>query len=47
MEVGILHVLKARRNTQKLLSFAHHQDYEDSKITLDQLKDKINKKSFI
>ena len=32
---------------KKLLSFAHHQDYEDSKITLDQLKDKINKKKVL
>ncbi len=32
---------------KKLLSFAHHQDYEDSKISLDDLKKKMNEKKIL
>ncbi len=32
---------------KKLLSFAHHQDYEDSKISLNDLKKKMNEKKIL
>ena len=47
MVVGILHVLKNQKDVQKkLLTFLHHQDYEDSNMSLVDLENKMKKKKF-
>jgi hypothetical protein len=47
MVVGILLVKNTRRIRKKIINFAHHYEYEESGLKLDDIKKLFRKKSYV